>query len=168
MLHRIFIVFCLLVAFSAVGLNAAQTEPAGNKAPAYTPITYQGVLKAVAENNGKPVLVNFWATWCPPCIMEIPHLMKLREEFDEDSLAMLGISLDEDVAPLQRFLERRPLNYDVFHGGPDVMTGFRVTGVPRTVIYDVNGRQAFAHDGYLEPEALRRAVAEVMAKKAAQ
>lgn len=166
MLHRIVVALCLLVALSAVPAVAAQAEPAGDKSPVYTPITYQGVLKAVAENNGKPVLVNFWATWCPPCIMEIPHLMKLREEFDENSLAMLGISLDEDVAPLQRFLERRPLNYDVFHGGPDVMTGFRVTGVPRTVIYDANGRQAFAHDGYLEPEALRRAVAEVMARKA--
>lgn len=166
MLHRILIVVCLLVALSAVGLKAAQTEPAGDKTPAYTSITYQGVLKTVAENKGKPVLVNFWATWCPPCIMEIPHLMKLREEFDEDSLAMLGISLDEDEEPLRRFLARRPLNYEVFHGGPDVMNGFRVTGVPRTVIYDASGRQSFAHDGYLEPEALRRAVAEAIAKKA--
>lgn len=149
---------CLLAAFPA---RAAQGK-------LYTPVDYQGVLKAVAAQKGKVVVVNFWATWCPPCLMEIPHLTKLREEFPEARMHLMGVSLDEDEKALSAFLTKRKLNYPTYLGDRSVLMGFRVSGVPRIMVYDPTGTLVLSHEGYLDPEVLRGLIRKNLPAKDAQ
>ncbi len=148
-----FLLLCCLAA-SPAWPQAAKAAPA----KAYTPVDYQGVLKAVAAQKGKVVVVNFWATWCPPCIMEIPHLMKLREEFSGSRMHLMGVSLDEDEKALASFLAKRKLNYPTYLGDRSVLMGYRIGGVPRIIIYDSSGNQVLSHEGYLDPDILREQV----------
>ncbi len=152
------LICCAFVAGLAGTSSAAQAK-------SYTPIDYQGVLKAVAAQKGKVVVVNFWATWCPPCIMEIPHLVDLRKEFPEARMHLMGISLDEDSDVLAAFLAKRKLNYPIFLGDRSVLMGFRVSGVPRIMVYDPSGSLVLSHEGYLEPEALKSLISKYLPSK---
>jgi len=152
------LVCCALVA----GLTGTSSA---SQAKSYSPIDYQGVLKAVAAQKGKVVVVNFWATWCPPCLIEIPHLMDIRKEFPEERMHLMGVSLDEDGDVLAAFLAKRKLNYPIFLGDRSVLMGFRVSGVPRIMVYDSSGALVLSHEGYLEPEVLKDLIKKYLPSK---
>lgn len=160
----------LLACCLLTGGASAQASQTSKAAPgkAYVSADYQGILKAVAAQKGKVVVVNFWATWCPPCLMEIPHLMKMREEFPEARMHLMGISLDEDEKALAGFLAKRKLNYPNYHGDRSVLMGFRVSGVPRLIVYDPSGTLVLSHEGYMEPDALRELIRRHLPAKDAQ
>ena len=94
-------------------------------------------LKAL---RGKVVLVNFWATWCPPCRKEMPDLEALYREFKDRGLVVLAIS-DEDAAKVQQFLRETGYTYPVLlDPGRKVNEQFRIEGIPKTFVYDRNGK----------------------------
>ena len=88
------------------------------------------------------VLVNFWATWCPPCRKELPDLEALYARFKGRGLVVLGIS-DEDVAKVQPFVAQNKMTYPILlDPGRKVNALFAVQGIPRTFIYDRSGKLA--------------------------
>ncbi len=90
--------------------------------------------------RGKFVLVNFWATWCPPCRREVSDLQTLCARFKERGLVVLAIS-DEDTATLKHFAAGQNLNYPVLLDPGQVARGaFRVTGIPASFVYDRSGK----------------------------
>jgi peroxiredoxin len=94
------------------------------------------------ELHGKVVLVNFWATWCPPCRKEIPDLQALYDQFKAKGLVVLGIS-DEKADVVQPFVAKNNMTYPVLlDTDRKVNTEFVIQGIPRTVIYDRNGKLA--------------------------
>ncbi len=96
-------------------------------------------LKAL---KGKVVIVNFWATWCPPCRKEIPDLEELYNHFKDRGLVILGIS-DEKPEIVKPFVAKSGMTYPILiDTGRTVNTQFEVGGIPRTVIYGRNGRIA--------------------------
>jgi len=93
-----------------------------------------------AELRGKVVLVNFWATWCPPCRKEMPDLEALYERFGAQGLAVLGIS-DEEAAKVQPFIRERKISFPVLlDPGRKVNEMFVVEGIPKTFVYDRDGK----------------------------
>ena len=72
----------------------------------------QGNIHKLSDYRGKDIIVVFWATWCPACKQEIPHLIKLRNEKSEDELAILAVS-NEDAGQLRPFVATRGINYTV-------------------------------------------------------
>jgi peroxiredoxin len=94
------------------------------------------------ELRGKVVVVNFWATWCPPCRKELPDLEALSRRFKEKGLVVLGIT-DEKPDVVNAFVARQGMTYPVLID-PDreVNKRFRVEGIPRTFIYDRTGKLA--------------------------
>ena len=90
--------------------------------------------------HGKVVLVNFWATWCLPCLKELPELEALYNRFQSQGLVVLAIS-DEDAAMLRKYLARYPYSFPILHD-PARRTGknYGVESVPRTFVYDREGR----------------------------
>jgi peroxiredoxin len=90
--------------------------------------------------QGKVVLVNFWATWCPPCRKEMPDLDSLYKQFQKQGLVILAIS-DEDVGKVKPFITGHGISYTVLlDPGRKVNTLFHVMGIPKTFIYDRSGK----------------------------
>jgi len=92
--------------------------------------------------QGKVVIVNFWATWCPPCRKEMPDLESLYNQFQTQGLVILAIS-DEDASKVKPFIAERGFSYTVLlDPGRNVNTLFNITRIPKTFIYDRNGKLA--------------------------
>lgn len=120
------------------------------------------VLSAVTEARGKVVVLNFWASWCQPCRIEIPELMKVRKEFSENELYLLGVSIDQDKRMFETFVNKAGFNYPVGLGGQEVVEMFQVSGVPRLVVYDTEGRLVLNKDGVITAESLSALVRKLL------
>jgi peroxiredoxin len=93
-----------------------------------------------SELRGKVVLVNFWATWCPPCRKEMPDLETLYERFGSKGLVVLGIS-DEEAAKVEPFIHERKVSFPVLlDPGRKVNDVFMVEGIPKSFVYDREGK----------------------------
>ncbi len=93
-----------------------------------------------SELRGKVVLVNFWATWCPPCRKEMPDLETLYERFGSKGLVVLGIS-DEEAAKVEPFIRERKVSFPVLlDPGRKVNEMFVVEGIPKSFVYDRGGK----------------------------
>ncbi len=109
-------------------------------APGFTLTDLNGQPLRLASFRGKVVLLNFWATWCAPCQVEMPVFTKWRERYGPQGLEVVGISMDDDSAPVRRLVGRLKLDYRVAMG--DARLGARyggVLGLPLTFLVDRRG-----------------------------
>ena len=114
----------------------------------------EGVRHGIAEWDGKLVVMNFWATWCPPCLHEIPLFITLQERYGARGVQFLGVAID-DGDKVRAFAEEMGLNYPTLHGQLDaieVMTAYgnKSGGLPFTVVIDRLGRIVARHPGELD------------------
>lgn len=108
--------------------------------PEFTLKDLSGKTWTFADLRGKVVLVNFWATWCPPCRKEMPDLETLYGRFRSQGLVVLGIS-DEETAKVEPFIRERKVSFPVLlDPGRKVNDLFVVQGIPKTFIYDRQGK----------------------------
>jgi thiol-disulfide isomerase/thioredoxin len=118
--------------------------------PAFTITDLDGRTHSSSEWNGKVVLMNFWATWCPPCRAEIPDLIALQDKY-RDRLVIVGISEDEgSVDVVKQFVAAQKMNYVVAMSTPELRKIFRgVVALPTTFVLDPTGRLSQKHVGLL-------------------
>jgi peroxiredoxin len=129
-------------------------------APDFELLDLDGELFRLSDHRGKVLVLNFWATWCPPCRAEIPSFIRLQNEFREEGVLFVGISLDEEgaeaVAP---FADARAINYPLLMHGHRAAAAYGGVGaIPTTILVDRAGRVRFRHEGFLLPQALRPAI----------
>lgn len=119
-------------------------------APSFTVTTIDGRTISMESLRGKVVLLNFWATWCPPCRAEIPDLVALQDKY-ADTLVILGLSEDEGSPDeVRRFAEQFKINYPIAMVTPDIGKLFPgVNGLPTTFVVDPQGRMVQKHVGLL-------------------
>jgi len=113
---------------------------------------------AMAQFRGQPLLLNFWATWCPPCVEELPLLNRFYAEQRSRGWQVLGLAVDQPSA-VQRFLQRMPLDFPLALaglGGTELsrQLGNPSGGLPFTVVFDRSGRVAQRKLGQVKPEDL--------------
>lgn len=125
-----------------------------------------GQTHEAAEWDGRLLVVNFWATWCPPCREEIPWFMDIQAALGGQGVQFLGIAIDEPFE-VARFLTETPLNYPTLVGGADAMEVSREFGntlgaLPFTAIVDRDGRIVFTWRGALKRETLEQALTELL------
>jgi cytochrome c biogenesis protein CcmG/thiol:disulfide interchange protein DsbE len=115
---------------------------AGSEAPGFRLPSLSGGEVDLASQRGKVVLVNFWATWCPPCVAEMPSLERLHRALGPVGLSVVTVSTDEDEAVLQRFVAEHSLTLPVLKdpGGRVAEDAYRTTGYPETFVLDRGGR----------------------------
>ncbi len=121
------------------------------EAPSFSVTDLDGRTIRSEELRGKVVLVNFWATWCPPCRAEIPDLVKLQDQY-RDKLVILGISEDE-VGPeaVRQFATEQKMNYPIAMATPELRKVFTgVAALPTTFVIDPEGRIQMRHEGMLD------------------
>jgi len=119
-----------------------------------------GTVIDAGSLRGKTVLVNFWATWCPPCRREIPSLIRLQEEFGSDDVVVLGIAVDKGgPGAVRTMMEAAGINYPVAMAEGGVTDDFGgVFAIPATYVYDEAGRLVSMIPGYAAHETLAGAV----------
>lgn len=120
--------------------------------------TPDGGSLALAALKGRPLLINFWATWCPPCVEEMPLLSRFYTQTKDNGWQMLGLAIDQ-VDLVQRFLARTPVSYPIAMAGPTGVEwtkklGNAAGGLPFTVVFDRQGAIQHRKLGQLKPEDL--------------
>jgi thiol-disulfide isomerase/thioredoxin len=121
--------------------------------PAFTAPDLTGRPVSTAALRGKVVLVNFWATWCPPCREEIPDLIALQEKY-KDTLQIIGVAQDSgSIDDVRKFAAEHGMNYPTVLSTPEIETLFPgVSALPTTFVLDRDGRLAQKHVGMLDPK----------------
>jgi peroxiredoxin len=115
---------------------------AGFPAPDFALRDLQGRTHRLAEFRGKVVFLNVWATWCPPCRMEMPSMERLHRRLQGKDFVMLAVSEDEDgPAMVQRFIDQLGITFPVLIDPEGIVPGrYGVTGYPETFVIDREGR----------------------------
>jgi len=122
--------------------------------------TLDGAHVDPASLAGKVVVVNFWATYCVPCLKEIPSFNNLQQQLADRGVAVLGVSMDTDGgAPLvESFLKAHPMKYRVALGSEKTSDQFHVNQLPTTVVFDRHGKALQRFEGYTPADALENVV----------
>ena len=127
----------LMIAFSAASVLAQET-----RAPRFTLKDVNGRTVRLSDYQGKVVLINFWATWCPPCRAEMPDLVRLQRDHAEQGLQILGITYPpETKARVRRFARSLKVNYPIILGTREIKDRFSSEEtLPLTVVINRDGK----------------------------
>ncbi|MFH1615648.1 MAG: TlpA disulfide reductase family protein [Planctomycetota bacterium] len=129
----------------------------GTAAPDMTLTDLQGNKITISELKGKRVVLDFWATWCPPCKEEIPHFIELRKTTEPDKLVIIGIS-SESAEEIKAFAEKQKINYPLIAVSDEKLPEpyNKITSIPTTFFIDSNGVIESVLAGYHSFEELKR------------
>jgi peroxiredoxin len=123
-------------------------------APDFTLPDTNGTRVSLTDYRGQVVVLDFWATWCTGCKVEIPWFMEFHEKYNAEGLVTIGVAMDEEGwTPVREYLKEHPINYRIVTGYPDLMKPYEVTSLPVTLLIDRAGRIADAHVGVVDKEA---------------
>ncbi len=116
----------------------------------------------VVDPNGKVAVVNFWATYCVPCIREIPSFNGIDKEYGAKGVLVVGVAMDEDASIVPPFLKKHPMEYQVAMGSPALSQQYSLEGLPVTLVFDKSGKQVKRFDGLSNEAELKAAVQAAM------
>ena len=122
-------------------------------APDWKLSSIQGEEISLSDYRGKTLVLNFWATWCQPCIMEIPTFEKFSNEHPD--IPVLGIAVDGTPESLLRFSKQHNMTYPIVIATPEVEKNYQVTTLPMTVIVGPEGEIKNAHVGLMLEQQLK-------------
>ena len=139
---------------AAAGDAPPPPAPAATREPAhdFSLKSLDGATVALSTYKGKWVLLNFWATWCPPCIKEMPYLNELAASRD---LVVLGVNFNEDAATARRYVEENAITFPILLEPDDItLLMYQVRGLPRSFLIAPDGAIARTIVGQINPEQL--------------
>jgi len=142
--------------------QAVITEKEWGNAPDFTLVDLEGNNLTLSDFKRKVIILNFWATWCPPCRMEIPDFIELYEKYGDEGLRIIGVNLDGgDRSSVKKFSEKYKINYPVVFGDVNVTQDYGgIRAIPTTFIIDREGNIREKYVGYQ-----RKAIFEEALKK---
>jgi cytochrome c biogenesis protein CcmG/thiol:disulfide interchange protein DsbE len=126
-------------------------------APAFTLKDANGAPVSLADYKGKVVLLNFWATWCHGCQLEIPWFINYQEKY-KNGLTVLGVSMDDDWKPVKSWTEEKKVNYPIVLGNQDFAKLYDLGPMPMSVLIDRDGKIADSHSGVVDKDSFENEV----------
>ena len=144
----------------AKGGISADAGTIGSLAPDFELADLSGKKVRLSDFKGKVVILDFWATWCGPCRMEIPHFVRLQSKYRAQGLAIVGLSLDADGEKSVRpFADEHDVNYTMLLANGETANLYGgVVGIPTTFVLDRQGRIVKKFIGVMPPEAFEEAI----------
>ena len=144
--------------------TAAQTGP--TPLPDFNLPDVSGNQHSISEWQGKILVINFWATWCPPCRKEIPEFIALQQQYAAHGLQFIGIAIDDQDA-VEEYLASTKINYPMLIGGINGIAlahqlGNSVDAVPFTLVVDRQGQIIYRHPGGLSRERITEIIAPLI------
>ena len=146
------------IGFVVIGLICSQTPSAlaqegpspGAPAPDWELTGLDGKTVKFSDFRGKVVILDFWATWCMPCRIEIPHFVELQKQYGDRGLAIIGVSLDEQGPDVvKKFVKQFQMTYPVVIGNEKIVEAYGgIEGIPTTFVIGRKGRIVRAYMGY--------------------
>ena len=138
----------------------------GSKLPEYSLLGLDGVRERGEQWLGKVQVINFWATWCPPCKREIPTLIELQNNYRNHNLQVIGIAMD-DAEPVRAYAKKSGINYPVLVGEQDVIDVSEQLGndlgiLPYTIITDQAGNITFIRYGEVDAATLENEIKKLI------
>lgn len=163
-----------LAAGLAVGLLWSDRDDGGAPSGALTHLLAQKVPDAtgqpvdIGHYRGRVIVVNFWATWCPPCVQEMPEISEVNDEFAADGVVVLGLGVDT-ANRIEAFGRKLTVSYPLFAldaAGLDVLRDFgnESGALPYTLVFDRSGREVARKLGRISKSELRQAVEAALAR----
>lgn len=124
------------------------------EAPNFTLKDANGTNVSLSEYRGKVVLLNFWATWCGPCKIEIPWFMEFEQQYKNKGFAVLGVAMDDDGwAAVKPYISEKKMNYRVVLGTDSVAREYGgIDSLPTTFVIDQDGRIVTSHIGLINKD----------------
>jgi thiol-disulfide isomerase/thioredoxin len=141
--QRPLLIASLLLCGGAVGAQGFEVLqwPAGKRVPAAVATDLQGRTLAMSELRGKAVLINFWASWCEPCISEMPSLQALAQQHGSDTLVVLAVNFKESAPTVERFVQRNAVTLPVLLDSQgEAARAWGANVFPTTVLISADGR----------------------------
>ncbi len=163
---KILVLTAVLISASA-SLSAEIAKPAARKpATDFSLPGRDGKPVKLSSLKGKVVLLDFWATWCTGCKVEIPWFIEFDKAYRAKGLAALGVAMDDEgwekVAP---YLKEHPISYPIVAGNFDAAGPYGITALPVTVLIDRAGRVAARHVGVVDKKAFEGELKQLLAER---
>jgi thiol-disulfide isomerase/thioredoxin len=152
----------LLLALVAAGSSGCGTvstrgssDQEGTTAPAFELASVEGSATSLDEVRGAQVtLLDFWATWCAPCIREMPHLQAIYNKYRHKGFSVVGIACDSDEEKVPEVVKERGVTYVNLIGDEEVTAAYKVQGYPTLFLLDADGRIVERFDGAVSAQKL--------------
>jgi len=156
-----------MMASMAVSLGASEQVCSADAKPANLNFTFKDVHGkpfALSDYKGKVVLLDFWATWCPPCRKEIPGFIELYNSYRSRGFAVIGVSMDESTSDVKRFARKYQMNYPILigTGRTDLEPAFGELPLPTAFVIARDGRICAKHDGLTPKEQFEKEIVSLL------
>lgn len=137
----------------------------GEVAPDFTRADFTNKQLQLSDYRGKLVLLNFWATWCPPCREEMPLFSKWQRAHNAKGLQVIGVSMDDDAALVKEFLAAHPVSYPIVMGDVKLAETYGgVLGLPLSYLIDTQGRVVARYQGEADLVKMEAKIKELLGR----
>ena len=151
------------VPLSGTSVTQARPSRVAKLAPDFTFTTLAGKAITLSELRGRPVVINFWASWCPPCRRELPALEKVYRQYSAQGLQLLGVAVGDEEPAVRRLVQEMRLSYPIGLSD-EAGSNYAVSAIPHTFFLDRQGKIVAQRVGGLSEGEFRRQV-EALLKK---
>lgn len=152
--HCFLFIALLLISISLSAAELLTAIPDKPAAPNFKLENMDGKVVSLQHYRGRPVIINFWATWCPPCREELPSMNRAWEKIKDENIAMIAINVGEDEDTIFTFMGDYPINFDLLlDTSGEVIAQWPIKGLPTTFILDADGHLVYRAIGGREWDA---------------
>lgn len=167
MINKLILILMLALSINVFSGDRTEIKNEGNKAPNFSLKSTKGKTINLTDYKGKIVILDFWATWCPPCRKGIPDLISIQKKYKKN-VVVIGVSLDGDktIKDVPKFIKDYKINYPIVYGDDKVVADYGgIRSIPTSFMIDKKGNVADMQVGLVEKEIFINKIKELLKKK---